>query len=67
VLVLCTELQSRLDILFINVMQVLIALGLSWHLYSSWVSIAVNTGVAAAIACQGIRAARGLTSADVPK
>lgn len=41
-------------------MSVLIAFGLSWNVYSSWIGVAVNTGVAAAVAVAGVREVRGL-------
>lgn len=50
----------RLDQAFIFVVSVLIAFGLSWHVYSSWVGIAINTGAAALVAALGVREVRGL-------
>lgn len=49
-----------MDQAFIFIVSVLIAFGLSWHVYSSWVGIAVNTGVAAAVAVLGVREVRSL-------
>jgi hypothetical protein len=51
---------GRLDQAFIFVVSVLIAFGLSWHVYGSWIGIAINTGVAAAVAALGVREVRGL-------
>jgi hypothetical protein len=50
----------RLDQAFIFIVSVLIAFGLSWHVYSSWVGVAINTGVAALVAALGVREVRGL-------
>jgi hypothetical protein len=49
-----------LDQAFIFIVSVLIAFGLSWHVYSSWIYIAINTGVAAAVAALGVREVCGL-------
>jgi hypothetical protein len=49
-----------LDQAFIFIVSVLIAFGLSWHVYGSWIGIAINTGVAAAVAALGVREVRGL-------
>lgn len=48
----------RLDQMFILVAAVLSTFGLSWHVYSGWVAIAVNTGLTSGIAAQGIRQGR---------
>jgi len=53
-------LLGRLDQAFIFIVSVLIAFGLSWHVYSSWVGVAINTAVAAAVAALGVREVRGL-------
>lgn len=50
----------RLDQAFIFIVSVLIAFGLSWNVYGSWVGIAINTGVAAAVAALGVREVRSL-------
>jgi adiponectin receptor len=39
---------------------VLIAFGLSWHVYGSWLGTALNTGAAAAVAAAGVAEVRGL-------
>lgn len=51
---------TRLDQAFIFIVSVLIAFGLSWHVYSSWLGVALNTGVAAAVAVLGVLEVRGL-------
>lgn len=53
-------LACRLDQAFIFIVSVLIAFGLSWYVYSSWIGIAINTGVAAAVAVLGVREVRSL-------
>jgi hypothetical protein len=35
--------------------SILIAFALSWHVYSSWIGIAINTGCAALVAVLGVR------------
>lgn len=54
--------SCRLDQGFIFLVSVLIAFGLSWHVYSSWLGIAINTGAAALVAALGVREVRGLQS-----
>lgn len=40
---------------FIFLVSILIAFALSWHVYSSWIGVAVNTGCAALVAGMGVR------------
>jgi hypothetical protein len=56
----CSTTLHRLDQAFIFVVSVLIAFGLSWLVYDTWLGVAVNTGVAAGIAVLGVREVRGL-------
>lgn len=54
------NLWRRLDQIFIFLVSVLLAFGLSWHVYSTWWGIAVNTGAALGVAVFAIRDLWGL-------
>eukprot|EP00879_Flechtneria_rotunda_P020331 GHRR01021381.1.p1 GENE.GHRR01021381.1~~GHRR01021381.1.p1 ORF type:complete len:222 (+),score=45.85 GHRR01021381.1:401-1066(+) len=49
------NLWRRLDQIFIFLVSILLAFGLSWHVYSSWIGIALNTSAAAAVAVGACR------------
>lgn len=49
------NLWRRLDQAFIFLVSILIAFGLSWQVYSSWVGVAINTGAAALVAVVALR------------
>lgn len=54
------NLWRRLDQIFIFLVSILLAFGLSWHVYDTWIGITINTAAAAGVAAFGIRDLWGL-------
>lgn len=54
------NLWRRLDQIFIFLVSTLLAFGLSWHVYSSWWGITINTAAAMTVAVFAIRDLWGL-------
>lgn len=54
------NLWRRLDQIFIFIASILLALGLSWHVYGSAAGVAANTGAAAVVAVFAVREIAGL-------